>query len=345
MALKYGIHHGDCVDLLPQVEPGSVRLAFADPPFNLGRGYDDNFDDRRPDGEYLAWLREWISLTVPTLADDGSFWLAINEKYAAEIKIACTDQGLHLRSWIIWHYTFGQNMRKQFAKSNTHILYFTKHARSFVFNDLQIRVPSSRQLYGDRRAHPDGKVPDSTWGEFPRVCGTYAEKQAWHDNQMPEQLLHRIIRVASDAGDLVLDPFSGSATTSVAAARLGRRYLSFDLSDEYCTLGQQRIEEAIADPENTILATGKWGPFHSEAAKWLFRETGASARELLEKPNALACFTRLLNFRCGGASYTTEDIAGILPAIESCGLPGNTTRPRAAAATGRGRRPATAETR
>ena len=311
-----GLHHGDCLKLMPQVEPKSARLVFADPPFNLNRTYDDSFSDNRSREEYLSWMREWLSMVPPLLADDGSFWLAISESWVAEAKVMCEDMGLHLRNWIVWHYSFGQAMRSKFARSNTHILYLTRSQREFLFNDMQVRTPSLRQLeYGDKRAHPNGKVPDSTWDEFPRVCGTFSEKQIWHDNQMPEQLLHRVIRAASNPGDLVIDPFSGAATTLVAAERLGRRWLGMEISENYCLLGQQRVQAAGSDPENTIRATGKWGPFHSETAEWMLRETGATAQRIIDRPDALECFTRLLNARSGGA-YTVKDVAGALPTIE-----------------------------
>lgn len=311
------IQHGDCVELLRAVEPGSARLIFADPPFNLNRGYDETFDDNRPADEYLAWLREWLSLVPDALADDGSLWLAISERWVAEAKVMCTELGLTLRNWIVWHYSFGQSARAKFARSNTHILYFTRHPKKFVFNDMATRIPSLRQIeYGDKRANPDGKVPDATWSEFPRVCGTFGAKQVWHDNQMPEPLLQRIIRTATEPGDLVLDPFSGTATTVVAAERLGRVGRGFEISEAYALLGQQRVDAAVADPENTIGAKGDWGPFHTESAEWLLRETGASAKRIIGRREALECFTRLLNARIASDKYTAADVEAALPSIE-----------------------------
>ena len=312
--IEPGIYNGDCAELFSMVPPKSVRLTFADPPFNLDRPY-DVCEDRLPDDQYLQWTEDWISAMLPIMTDDASFWFCISEKYVAEAKMICTRLGLHLRNWIVWHYTFGQNMRTQFARSNTHILYFVADPKNFVFNDMQVRIPSERHFYGDRRAHPDGKIPDSTWDDFSRVCGTFVEKQAWHDNQMPEALMHRIIRVASDEGDTILDPFSGSGTTAAAAARLGREFVCFDISEDYCIKGMQRVRDAVADPENTIGATGQWGLFHRETAEQFFREAGVSAVRLMDNEQAFTCFCRLLNIRCK-ASYTEDDIRGILPSLE-----------------------------
>src|SRR5690606_15586883 len=129
-----------------------------------------------------------------------------------------------------------------FTRSHAHLFYFIRNPNAFTFNDADIRVPSARQLvYGDRRANPQGRLPDDTWilrpqdlpegfgpeedtWYFPRVCGTFRERTGWHGCQMPEQLLGRIIRACSNEGELVLDPFGGSGTTLAVAKKLRRRF-------------------------------------------------------------------------------------------------------------------------
>ena len=80
------IHEGDCVETLRRLTPGSVHLAFADPPFNIGYKY-DVYDDRRRGAEYLNWSRDWISGVFQALRSSGSFWLAIGDEFAAELKL------------------------------------------------------------------------------------------------------------------------------------------------------------------------------------------------------------------------------------------------------------------
>src|SRR4029079_947000 len=79
-----------------------------------------------------------------------------------------------------------------------------------------------------------------TW-YFPRVAGTFKERAGFHGCQMPEQLLGRIVRICSHDGELVMDPFSGSAATVAVAKKLGRNYLAFDLSPEYVERGRARL--------------------------------------------------------------------------------------------------------
>src|SRR5690606_15551287 len=90
----------DCIEGLKQVDTGSVDLAFADPPFNIGYEY-DVYDDRRRDEEYLEWCRQWISELHRVLKSTGTFWLAIGDEYAAELKLlAQREIGFHCRSWV-----------------------------------------------------------------------------------------------------------------------------------------------------------------------------------------------------------------------------------------------------
>jgi site-specific DNA-methyltransferase (adenine-specific) len=299
------IYKRDCVAGMKDFAPGSVDLVFADPPFNIGYDY-DVYDDAKETEHYLDWSRQWIEGVFQVLKATGTFWLAIGDEYAAELKITAQNIGFTCRSWVIWYYTFGVNCKQKFSRSHAHLFHFVKDPEQFTFNDMAIRVPSARQLvYADGRANPQGRLPDDTWilrpqdlpggftaGEdtwyFPRVAGTFKERAGFHGCQMPEQLLGRIIRSCSDPGELVLDPFSGSATTLVVAKKLGRQWIGFDLSDDYIRQGKARLEEAqvgaplVGAPEPLVSApatpaqnlTGKAGPGGYKKAKQVRRPDG-----------------------------------------------------------------------
>lgn len=294
------IRHGDCIAGMNSLPTGSVDLLFADPPFNIGYDY-DVYDDSVGHEQYLDWSEQWIAAAHRALKPDGTFWLAIGDDYAAELKLASQKIGFHCRSWVIWYYTFGVNCSKKFSRSHTHLFHFVKDPENFTFREdaPENRVPSARQLvYNDKRANPKGRLPDDTWiirpadmaGEmtpddeswtlpieppsdddntytlrpqdleecfqsdeatwyFPRVAGTFKERAGFHGCQMPEQLLGRIIRCCSEENELVVDPFSGSATTLAVAKKLGRRFLGFELSEEYVDHGSKRLESVrVGDP-------------------------------------------------------------------------------------------------
>jgi site-specific DNA-methyltransferase (adenine-specific) len=252
---------GDCIKLLNDSPKEWVDLVFADPPFNIGYRY-HNYDDAQKTEDYLKFSEDWMRAVHRALKPNGSFYLAIGDEYAADLCVlARRTIGFHLRNWIIWHYTFGQQTKQKFAKSHTHILYFTKSKDEFTFNPDAVRVASARQTtYGDRRANPKGKLPDDVWYLRPqetppeffdsasdtwnvsRVCGTFGEREGWHGCQMPLGVLERVIKASSNPGDLVLDPFNGSGTTCVSAALLKRRYIGIDQSAEYVSHARKRLK-------------------------------------------------------------------------------------------------------
>jgi DNA modification methylase len=261
------LYNEDCIAGMSRIPSGTIDLAFADPPFNIGYKY-DVYEDRLAADEYLGWTKNWGEQLVRTLKPTGTFWLAIGDEFAAEMKLIFQrDLGLFCRSWVIWYYTFGVNCKYKFSRSHTHLFHFVKDPKKFTFNATAIRVPSARQLvYADLRAHSQGRLPDDTWilrpqdapdsfapredvWHFPRVCGTFKERAGWHGCQMPEQLLGRVIRSCSHPGETVLDPFGGSGTTLVVAKKLRRRFIGFELSKNYAAQIAARLNGAMpGDP-------------------------------------------------------------------------------------------------
>lgn len=273
---------GDCLQLLPTLPKGSVDLVFADPPYNIGYQY-DLYNDRRGKADYLGWTEKWLKSVKQVLKPTGSLFVAIGDEYVAEMKVRLDALGFSMRNWIVWHYTFGVNCTKKFNRSHAHILYYVADPRQFTFNPDPVRVPSARMTtYADRRANPVGKLPDDTWvlrpqeteGHFradqdtwylPRVCGTFKERTG-HPCQMPEAVLERIIRSASNPGDLVLDPFAGSGTTLAVAKRLRRKYLGIELSENYVYDIRARLEQVRPEAESPMSVPRRPGVRKTQAA-------------------------------------------------------------------------------
>lgn len=250
------IVHGDCIEIFSS-RRGFADLIFADPPFNIGYEY-DKYHDSVGKEAYLEWTKDWMTACRSALKATGSLYIAIGDDYAANVKVIADELGFTMRNWIIWHYTFGQQTKTKFARSHTHIFYFTKHQKEFTFNDYAIRILSDRQLiYNDTRANSAGKLPDDTWNEYARVCGTFKEREGWHPCQMPEILLARIIATSSLPGEVVADPFMGSGTTAAAAIKLGRKYFGTDISENYIENINQRLEKIrlqISEPTGCQLS-------------------------------------------------------------------------------------------
>ena len=286
---------GDCIEILASKEP-SVDLVFADPPFNIGYKY-DKYHDRKKKDRYLSWTKDWMEACCSVLKPTGSFYIAIGDDYAANIRLIGEELGLHLRNWIIWHYTFGQQTKTKFARSHTHIFYFSKDKDEFTFNDHAVRVPSGRQLiYNDKRANPKGKLPDDTWNEFSRVCGTFKERAGWHPCQMPESVLSRIIAVSSNEGDLVLDPFNGSGTTAAAAVQMQRNYCGIDISEDYVENTKIRLDELKKKIESSDIAD----PFIVFEIRRLCCDMAMQPKEILDSKKIFNVFVNQLKIRNNG---------------------------------------------
>lgn len=314
------IYCGDSLELLKKCPAESVDLVFADPPYNIGYVY-DKYSDDRPDDEYVAWCRAWMEGCTRALRASGSFYLAIGDDFAAELCVAGKSLGLTLRNWIVWHYNFGQNMKAKFTRAHTHILYFVKDPDQVIFNADQLRFPSARHTeYQDKRANPKGRLPDDVWDEFPRVCGTFKERDGYHGCQMPEALLTRVIHASSNPGGLVLDPFMGSGTTAAVAKRLGRDYLGFDLSEEYVRRTRKRLAE-VQDESRAVPDENGWPRLHTDLLLQIYRETKVSLENLLANAIAMEVIAGALAARCGH-HYTVDEISQELQRCSAtCSLP------------------------
>lgn len=252
------VHLGDCraiLPTLPEVKNSNVDLVFADPPFNWKRGYDE-WDDHMDEGDYLTFTYDWIDLCVKGLRPGGSLWINIPDDWAAEI--VCFLKGrlsrkpsckMYVQNWCVWHYRFGQNAVERFINSKVHALYFIKDGGEHTWNAKEIVEQSDRRaIYGDARTEskkdgmPAGmRVPMDVWyGQFwGRVQGNNKERRHYHDNQLPEVYLERVVRACSNEGDVVLDPFLGSGTTGVIAHALGRKFIG-------CEFSTQNAKNAVA---------------------------------------------------------------------------------------------------
>ena len=306
------IVQADCIEWL-EGRPPFADLIFADPPFNIGYQY-DVYEDRKAYEEYSDWTRRWMRACCAVLKPTGSFWVAIGDEYAAEVRLIGRELELCLRNWVIWHYTFGQNTKAKFARSHTHLFYFVKDPVRFTFNADAVRVMSDRQKeYHDRRANPLGKIPFDVWTEFSRVCGTFAEREGWHPCQMPETVLARVLRACSNVGDLVYDPFAGSGTTLAVAKKLGRRFLGTEVSSQYVAGIRERLAGIEDRDEKTRPdSLAHWPPTHREELASLYQETGVSTDQMWAEPFLFENFCQQFNRRMAHlgfeGAYTPEEV-------------------------------------
>lgn len=230
--MKHTLIQGDVLQILPKL--GDFACCFLDPPDALGlklNGYQDV-----PKKDYIDWLANVMTKTIPHC---GITWLSYNNVWDLAVKHWAHDYGqIHQDIEIkpfYQHYTFFQCNNNDCAPAVRPMLRFRHDGllwKAPIYPN-QIRVPSWRQLNGDKRAAPGGKVPGNIWN-FPRVTGNSKQRRSYHPTQLNEGLVERAILLSTKEGDEVLDLFSGTGTVIRVCKRIGRSTTSIEFNEFYC---------------------------------------------------------------------------------------------------------------
>ena len=247
------LYEGDCLDLLPLIPDGFVKLVVTSPPYNLGKPYETRLEL----DEYLDQQRLAIEECVRVLDDRGSICWQVGN-YVDNGEIVPLDivlfpifasLGLHLRNRIVWHFGHGLHASKRFSGRYEVILWFTK-GNEYTFNLDAVRVPQKypKKKYfkgpkkGQLSGHPLGKNPSDIW-EIPNVKANHVEKTI-HPCQFPVELIERLVLSMTNEGDWVLDPFIGVGTTAIAALMHNRKAIGAEIVPEYVEVAKERIHLA-----------------------------------------------------------------------------------------------------
>jgi len=240
---------GDCRELIKEIPDKSVRMVVTSPPYNIGKKY----------GQYKdkVSLEEWIELIdsitkeiYRVLTDDGSFFLNLSPiPYGPDKEILplpyigydiMKKNNFYLRNMITWIFNNMQNCTNRLSGRYENILWGVKDLKNYVFNLDDIRIPYITK--NDKRLTGSGRNPTDVW-YFDRVNNMTKKKlNLSHPTIYPLDMIERIIKMSTNEGDTVLDPFLGSGTTLVAAKRLNRSGIGFELDAKYKEEIERRIQ-------------------------------------------------------------------------------------------------------
>jgi site-specific DNA-methyltransferase (adenine-specific) len=261
----WALVQGDCLAALDKLPPRSVDLVFADPPYHLSNGGTTCQGGRRVSVDKGSWdasrgveqdhafQREWLTACRRVLKPSGTLWVSGTQHVIFSVGYAMQELGFHLLNTVTWY--------KPNAAPNLACRFFTHSTEILLWaSPLRARPLAHRFNYREMKARNGGKQMRDLWeiAERPTAGG---EQVVWglptpgprekahgrHPTQKPLALLERVIAASAAPGDLVLDPFAGSATTGVAALAAGCRFLGVERDPAYVDLAARRLRGAPPD--------------------------------------------------------------------------------------------------
>ena len=260
--LRRDVIVGDALTEMARLEPRSIDVAFADPPYNLqldGALYRpnqsrvdgvDNAWDRFDDfAAYDAFTREWLALVRRALKPNGTLWVIGSYHNIFRVGSAVQDVGYWILNDVVWIKTNPMpNFRgRRFTNAHETLIWAVadRTRTDYVFN-----YKSMKAFNDDLQHRSDWTLPLCTGAERLRD----ATGGKLHPTQKPEALLNRVVLASTRPGDVVLDPFLGSGTTGAVAARLGRGFVGIESDPDYAAAAERRIAEV--EPHADLAQTG-----------------------------------------------------------------------------------------
>tara|TARA_B100001029_G_C15059497_1_gene457155 strand:- start:1194 stop:1991 length:798 start_codon:yes stop_codon:yes gene_type:complete len=250
---------GNCINVMgKKIDPNSINLIFADPPYNLsGSNMDlknnttggayykvnekwDTFDYEK----YVKFTDQWIQKCFDILVDNGSLYISCTQHSIGEILVSAKKLGFKLNNILTWYKVNAMpNITKRtYTHSTEFVCWFVK-GKNWVFNyDIVKSLNPNKTKSGDLKQMRDF----FDFIELPIVQGKERIKnengRAAHPTQKPEKLLELIIQASSNEKDIILDPFFGTGTTGYVAQKLNRKWLGIENNKSYIKIAKERIK-------------------------------------------------------------------------------------------------------
>lgn len=229
------LYHGDCLDLMQNMDDGCVDLIFADPPFNLNKLYPSNIDDNLKSDEYLKWCEKWLDKCIRILKPGGSFFIWNLPKWNTHLS-GYLNHRLTFRHWIAVDIKYTLPIKGRLYPSHYSLLYYCKGEKPNTFHPDRLPMDICPHCIGDlkdyggykNKMNPDGINLTDVWLDIPPVRHKKYKKRNG-SNELSIKLLDRIIEMASDEGDIVFDPFGGSGTTYAVAEIKKRKWIGVEV--------------------------------------------------------------------------------------------------------------------
>jgi site-specific DNA-methyltransferase (adenine-specific) len=237
----------DCLNVLQKMNSNCVDMIFADPPFNLGKKYGSKVDDQRSETEYLVWMYSWISECVRILKDGGSIFIYNLPKWNIFAGHHLNRLDMNFRHWIAVDIKMSMPIKGRLYPSHYSLLYYSKGKKPKTFKKIRTPIQVCRHCggeikdYGGHRKsmNPNGINLSDVWSDITPVRHWKYKSKKRKSNQLSTKLLSRVLDIATNAGDLVFDPFGGSGTTFSVCESKHRHWVGTEI--ESCEVIIERL--------------------------------------------------------------------------------------------------------
>jgi DNA modification methylase len=244
----FKVLQGDCLELLNRNSiEREIDLTFLDPPFNQSKEY-EFFDDDLPDEKYWQFMIEVCSKVFTLTSAGGCIYFMQREKNTENVLKCLRESGWTFQNLIVWKKkTSAVPQAVRFGKQFQIIAFATKGERTRVFNRLRIDPPLPANYKVERE---NGTYVTDVWDDIREMTSGYLAGdeairnevgERFHKQQSPIALLLRIMLSSTKVGDTVLDPFSGTGTTSVVAHQLNRNSIAIEIDPKNAKCIQERL--------------------------------------------------------------------------------------------------------
>lgn len=271
------LYNEDCIKVLRSMPDACVDLVFADPPFNLGKTYDQGISDDLTISSYISWTYEWLDECVRILKPGGRIFIYNLPKWCVYIA-AHLAESLTFWDWIAVDMKFSLPIQNRLYPAHYGLIAFVKGTKATTFNNQRIPLQVCRHCGGEikdyggykNRMNPLGVNVSDIWTDIYPVRHKNDKNRRY--NELSVKLMNRIISMSTKEGDVVFDPFGGSGTTYAVAQLLNRRWIGCELGD--CEIIKQRLIHSKKDEEQLRKIQEESNCLFTSAANELRRKNG-----------------------------------------------------------------------
>ena len=247
--------NADIYETLKYLPDNFANLIIVDPPYNISKNFNGLKFNEMSNKEYEDYLESWFVSLCDKLKDNGTLYMCGDWKCSCQM-FNVISKKLTVLNRITWKRDKGRGAKRNWKNNMEDIWFAVKNPKDYYFNVDTVKVRKEVIAPYKDNGKPkdwtedeDGNKfrmthPSNIWTDMVVPFWSMAENTE-HPTQKSEKLIERLILASSKEGDVILDPFVGSGTTSVVAKKLNRRYCGIEINEEYCLMTEKRIKNLI----------------------------------------------------------------------------------------------------